>query len=99
MVHTFNVEHQKGEALQRPATQAGKRKFKRVSRRSCGRTISDLPVCRVQGINEAQCSLGPGFAEVVINRSFDIPTSQLAQEDGLAHLSLAWRTRARKPSK
>ena len=100
VIITLDVEDEVGKASQDAAAQPWKAKLIGVSRRSGGRMVGDRAVRGLQRVDETEGNVGPSFANVVVNRCFDVSSCRFARPDGLpAHLLLAWRTRFLRPLK
>lgn len=90
VIIALDVEDKVRITLQHAAAQPREGKLMRVARRSGGGMIGNHAVRDPQRFNETQGDVGPGFAKVVVNGRFDVPTRQLPRQDRLfAHLLLA----------
>jgi hypothetical protein len=89
VVVALDVEHQIGVALQPVAAQSGNCQLMRIARRPSGGMVGDGAEGSLHGVNEAQCDVGPGFADVIGDGGFDIPTGQLARRTGFS-LNRLW---------
>jgi len=83
MIVAFNVEHQIRVACQGPCTQTCQTQFMPIARRTSCRVTADVPVGLLQRINEAQRRWLGIFAQVVINRSLNIPAGLITRDDRL----------------
>ena len=86
VVFALDVEDQIRKTFERPEPQPGQIEFAGVARRSGARMPGDMPQCRFECIDQAQCKIHAPFAAIVRRRFFDVALGKTPKAGRAARL-------------
>lgn len=104
VVGRLPVENQIRVASEGPRAQVGDAQGVTVAWGACGSVLANVPICLLQGVDEAQGCVGGVLAQIVVDRCLDVRAGLGTRNDGFGLHALVpdagpVRTRCRSASK